>query len=627
MAHWRGTCDHGSLRPCSLFLPKLLLCMMLLAPWYASAMITVVESGKRYGSRQDNYYGPKFRKGAIYGARLQLLEGNLQLCPSSNNQTYNLWPPFDQLPVALLVGSGKCSLREKIDFVNNYVKPPGLVQFLIFDSGSYMLEGEDEGGDEDHDFGDEQFYPDAGEEDLQGLNLYAEDDSVLEEQVVGGRKSHRSARRDMSITQHILHVSARTQRKLIDLLVHQSDPSYMSGGIHITLDSRLGTSVIQQSTALWIAFSALMGACSCSFLLILSGTRNGWWDVQEPSTTPQPSRPQRRRLTKEQVRRLIPVYQFNGETLEALEERVPLKAQRGDIEKNSSGDGEGDDLLCTFVPRPLELTMCSICLDEYEPGDRIRCLEPCQHAFHAKCIGRWLSERSATCPLCKMEIHDPEEEEDEESEEDEQEQQQQQEQQQNGNQAAVENQNTHNNTDYRSRFFSAFYPRQTVLDSNEASPPALVDVHEGEETEQVNSPTPSATLELDDNASSVVEHHRRPWWRRMRRLFSSSNSSMNIENTTITLTQPLLGGEINNSHAHHHQGLSSDGNLMMPLESTISSQNNTLGSTTIVSDPMTTVTAAITSDEVALLGSNQNMGEDHGLDPPGQHANSREFAV
>ena len=79
--------------------------------------------------------------------------------------------------------------------------------------------------------------------------------------------------------------------------------------------------------------------------------------------------------------------------------------------------------------------------------------------------------------------------------------------QQNDSQAAVENQNTHNNTGFHSHFFSAFYPGQTVLDSNEARPPALVDVHKGEEMEQVNSPTPSATLELDDNASSVVEHH------------------------------------------------------------------------------------------------------------------------
>lgn len=43
-------------------------------------------------------------------------------------------------------------------------------------------------------------------------------------------------------------------------------------------------------------------------------------------------------------------------------------------------------------------------------GDKLRCL-PCNHAFHYRCIGKWLAERSATCPLCKTELFDDEEEE------------------------------------------------------------------------------------------------------------------------------------------------------------------------------------------------------------------------
>jgi len=52
---------------------------------------------------------------------------------------------------------------------------------------------------------------------------------------------------------------------------------------------------------------------------------------------------------------------------------------------------------------------CSICLDDYEPNEKLRML-PCGHQFHTDCILPWLTERQGLCPLCKQQVL-PEEEE------------------------------------------------------------------------------------------------------------------------------------------------------------------------------------------------------------------------
>lgn len=46
---------------------------------------------------------------------------------------------------------------------------------------------------------------------------------------------------------------------------------------------------------------------------------------------------------------------------------------------------------------------CSICLEEVAPGDRLRRLPRCGHAFHCACIDLWLVRR-ADCPLCKQPV-------------------------------------------------------------------------------------------------------------------------------------------------------------------------------------------------------------------------------
>lgn len=45
---------------------------------------------------------------------------------------------------------------------------------------------------------------------------------------------------------------------------------------------------------------------------------------------------------------------------------------------------------------------CSICLGEYEPGERVLRL-PCDHVFHAACLESW-TDAHARCPLCNCDL-------------------------------------------------------------------------------------------------------------------------------------------------------------------------------------------------------------------------------
>ncbi|XP_006646449.1 RING-H2 finger protein ATL66 [Oryza brachyantha] len=43
---------------------------------------------------------------------------------------------------------------------------------------------------------------------------------------------------------------------------------------------------------------------------------------------------------------------------------------------------------------------CSICLGEFEEGEKVRSLPPCGHGFHPGCVDAWLLSRPS-CPLCR----------------------------------------------------------------------------------------------------------------------------------------------------------------------------------------------------------------------------------
>jgi hypothetical protein len=82
----------------------------------------------------------------------------------------------------------------------------------------------------------------------------------------------------------------------------------------------------------------------------------------------------------------------------------------------SDVDGSPDNLETTqFHPPPptprlfttTTCTTCSICIDEFENGEKLRLLPRCGHAFHTECILPWLVERQGLCPLCKVYVLSP----------------------------------------------------------------------------------------------------------------------------------------------------------------------------------------------------------------------------
>ena len=50
---------------------------------------------------------------------------------------------------------------------------------------------------------------------------------------------------------------------------------------------------------------------------------------------------------------------------------------------------------------------CSVCMEPYVAGDRVRILPPCAHVFHAACVDTWLA-RSTHCPECRAELRSAE---------------------------------------------------------------------------------------------------------------------------------------------------------------------------------------------------------------------------
>ena len=467
----------------------------------AQATITIMDTGETFASRQDSEYGPLLWKDYQYAGRMQIIEGNLPLCPNEEEDPdvkHRLVIPSDGLPVALLGRNGGCSTLEKLHYIQAHVEPANLVHYLILDGNSHHVES-------------------ATAESSIGTTLSEFVFQTTESVACSDDGTNKGCvyKRDESIPIHVLRVSYRTEFKLLDYLLHQSDTSRSDGGPRLAIDSRINVHRLSDNIVLAVAALTLLTACLCSLGLLIQGNRAGWF---EPPPPPPPPRSNRRRLRREQVKELLPVYRFNGRELEIIPEETtyttPLLDQDGSEQIAAPG-------LPPLLPD--ELDCCSICLDDYEEGDRVRCIEPCNHTFHSKCIGKWLVERSATCPLCKFDLYDSEDEESEEGDE------------------APRNADPDNAgiTRFQAELPMGILEQQLVQQQQADRPRAFWNwfrPREEENTEGVNdNPTRENPVAMEENNDGPVEvppRSRRSWWQRLLR--------RRQEPAVESLTEPLL---------------------------------------------------------------------------------------
>lgn len=177
--------------------------------------------------------------------------------------------------------------------------------------------------------------------------------------------------RDMDITVGILHVSERSGNELLWTISNQSRESKLAGGPRLLLDgSDSSKSQLMRDLTLWMGIGVMMMACMFSFFLSVRAQQGAFRSA--PLEAPRRERPQR--LSMEQVQELVP-------EISACD----YHCFDADVESHHAPE------------------ICSICLDEYSPSETLAEL-PCGHVFHSDCIGKWLTERSSTCPLCKTDL-------------------------------------------------------------------------------------------------------------------------------------------------------------------------------------------------------------------------------
>jgi len=113
----------------------------------------------------------------------------------------------------------------------------------------------------------------------------------------------------------------------------------------------------------------------------------------------------RRLLTREEVTRLQPGGDLFGKRAPSEVETQPSEEETPDDDQDGGRNATNSSGAINPRVDPEEDQTCAVCLDELSSGEDSGswCL-PCGHKFHVDCIVPWLTERHATCPLCKYDL-------------------------------------------------------------------------------------------------------------------------------------------------------------------------------------------------------------------------------
>jgi hypothetical protein len=329
---------------------------------------------------------------------------SLTIVNSSSLKVFShAFPP----PVALLVKRGVCSDEEKAIAASKYIYPPGIVEFVIVDGDLSLYQ------EEANDTTNQTEIISLGQLQLDSQRvLYKNRTATME------KPSSYAAPWESEINVAILHVSSSVGYELAHILTLETRYTYLHGGTRILLNSQ-GPSDKKQKLFVCFSLGCFIAACGCC--CFTTGSIQAWMQEEEQrdAQRPQRRRTTRRRLTPGQVGMKFPIYVFDGTgTVHLVPNRSESCPQmtgqpnETDVLAVPTGPAEGGREQNAPPSRlePNSLDSCSICLDDFAPGDKLHCL-PCSHAFHSRCIAKWLSERSATCPLCKFDVYEEEEEE------------------------------------------------------------------------------------------------------------------------------------------------------------------------------------------------------------------------